>query len=237
MWAAQQAELARRVPDDRHRPPGARRTGRRTVHARRRGGRPGGRDPRPRDGRSCGRRRPVARWLRRDGPRRARTRRSSAASSCRERRPSRSVPRSLPFLALRAASWTGSPRAGSTASTPGSSARATRRRSPSRSSPAGSGRRAAPRPLRAIAGERFLPRLAAYPGPTLILNGELDVIFRLVGAGLRRGRASTPGGSAWPARRTSPTSIGRPPSAKRSAASPARSRPTDVLTTPARPGR
>jgi pimeloyl-ACP methyl ester carboxylesterase len=32
--------------------------------------------------------------------------------------------------------------------------------------------------LRAIAGERFLPRLAAYPGPTLIINGELDVIFR-----------------------------------------------------------
>ena len=33
--------------------------------------------------------------------------------------------------------------------------------------------------LRAIAGERFLPRLAVYPGSTLILNGELDVIFRL----------------------------------------------------------
>jgi pimeloyl-ACP methyl ester carboxylesterase len=33
--------------------------------------------------------------------------------------------------------------------------------------------------LRAVAGERFLPRLAAYPGPSLILNGERDVIFRL----------------------------------------------------------
>jgi pimeloyl-ACP methyl ester carboxylesterase len=33
--------------------------------------------------------------------------------------------------------------------------------------------------LRAIVGERFIPRLAAYPGPTLILNGDLDVIFRL----------------------------------------------------------
>jgi pimeloyl-ACP methyl ester carboxylesterase len=33
--------------------------------------------------------------------------------------------------------------------------------------------------LRAIAGERYLPRLAGYPGPTLFLNGELDVIFRL----------------------------------------------------------
>jgi pimeloyl-ACP methyl ester carboxylesterase len=33
--------------------------------------------------------------------------------------------------------------------------------------------------LRALAGERFVPRLAAYPGPTLILNGELDLPFRL----------------------------------------------------------
>jgi pimeloyl-ACP methyl ester carboxylesterase len=33
--------------------------------------------------------------------------------------------------------------------------------------------------LRALIGERFAPRLAAYPGPTLILNGDLDVLFRL----------------------------------------------------------
>ncbi len=33
--------------------------------------------------------------------------------------------------------------------------------------------------LRALVGERFLPRLAAYPGPTLILNGAWDVLFRL----------------------------------------------------------
>lgn len=33
--------------------------------------------------------------------------------------------------------------------------------------------------LRAIAGERFVPRLAAYPGPTLVLNGALDLPFRL----------------------------------------------------------
>jgi pimeloyl-ACP methyl ester carboxylesterase len=32
--------------------------------------------------------------------------------------------------------------------------------------------------LRAIAGRRFLPLLAAYPGPTLILNGERDFVFR-----------------------------------------------------------
>lgn len=33
--------------------------------------------------------------------------------------------------------------------------------------------------LRALVGERFAPRLAAYLGPTLILNGSLDVVFRL----------------------------------------------------------
>jgi pimeloyl-ACP methyl ester carboxylesterase len=33
--------------------------------------------------------------------------------------------------------------------------------------------------LRALVGERFIPRLAAYPGPSLIINGELDVLFRL----------------------------------------------------------
>jgi len=33
--------------------------------------------------------------------------------------------------------------------------------------------------LRAVAGERFVPRLAAYPGPTLLINGEYDLPFRL----------------------------------------------------------
>jgi pimeloyl-ACP methyl ester carboxylesterase len=33
--------------------------------------------------------------------------------------------------------------------------------------------------LRALVGQRFAPRLAAYPGPTLIVNGEYDVVFRL----------------------------------------------------------
>jgi pimeloyl-ACP methyl ester carboxylesterase len=36
--------------------------------------------------------------------------------------------------------------------------------------------------LRDIAGQRFAPRLAAYDGPVLILNGEFDPLFRL-GAG------------------------------------------------------
>jgi pimeloyl-ACP methyl ester carboxylesterase len=33
--------------------------------------------------------------------------------------------------------------------------------------------------LRAIVGERFAPRLAVYPGPTLIVNGDWDLLFRL----------------------------------------------------------
>jgi pimeloyl-ACP methyl ester carboxylesterase len=35
------------------------------------------------------------------------------------------------------------------------------------------------RAVRTLFGERFAPRLAAYPGPTLILNGEFDLLFRL----------------------------------------------------------
>ncbi len=33
--------------------------------------------------------------------------------------------------------------------------------------------------LRALDGQRFAPRLAAYPGPTLIVNGAWDPFFRL----------------------------------------------------------
>ena len=32
--------------------------------------------------------------------------------------------------------------------------------------------------LRSLFGQRFAPRLAAYPGPSLILNGDLDLLFR-----------------------------------------------------------
>ena len=45
--------------------------------------------------------------------------------------------------------------------------------------------------LRALSGERFLPRLAGYPGPTLILNGALDLPFRL-SAGAFAGAAQRP---------------------------------------------
>ena len=40
--------------------------------------------------------------------------------------------------------------------------------------------------LRAIVGERFQPRLAGYPGSTLILNGEWDALFRLDAGGFAR---------------------------------------------------
>jgi pimeloyl-ACP methyl ester carboxylesterase len=33
--------------------------------------------------------------------------------------------------------------------------------------------------LRTLFDQRFVPRLAAYPGPTVILNGEFDLLFRL----------------------------------------------------------
>jgi pimeloyl-ACP methyl ester carboxylesterase len=32
--------------------------------------------------------------------------------------------------------------------------------------------------VRALVGQRFKPRLAAWPGPTLLLNGEWDLFFR-----------------------------------------------------------
>jgi pimeloyl-ACP methyl ester carboxylesterase len=41
--------------------------------------------------------------------------------------------------------------------------------------------------LRALVGERFAPRLAVYPGPVLILNGQLDILFRLGARRFARG--------------------------------------------------
>jgi pimeloyl-ACP methyl ester carboxylesterase len=35
--------------------------------------------------------------------------------------------------------------------------------------------------VRSLVGERFRPRLARYPGRTLLVNGEFDVLFRLSG--------------------------------------------------------
>jgi pimeloyl-ACP methyl ester carboxylesterase len=39
--------------------------------------------------------------------------------------------------------------------------------------------RSGARAVRSIIGQRFRPRLARYPGRTLILNGEFDLLFRL----------------------------------------------------------
>jgi pimeloyl-ACP methyl ester carboxylesterase len=36
--------------------------------------------------------------------------------------------------------------------------------------------------IRAIVGERFLPRLALYPGRTLVINGAYDLMFRIAQA-------------------------------------------------------
>jgi pimeloyl-ACP methyl ester carboxylesterase len=33
--------------------------------------------------------------------------------------------------------------------------------------------------VRSLVGEEFRPRLARYPGPTLLVNGSRDVLFRL----------------------------------------------------------
>jgi pimeloyl-ACP methyl ester carboxylesterase len=33
--------------------------------------------------------------------------------------------------------------------------------------------------VRSLVGEEFKPRLARYPGPTLLINGQVDVLFRL----------------------------------------------------------
>jgi pimeloyl-ACP methyl ester carboxylesterase len=43
---------------------------------------------------------------------------------------------------------------------------------------AGLASRGAAEALRALAGERFLPRLAAYPGPVVLVNGQRDLVMR-----------------------------------------------------------
>ena len=117
-------------------------------------------------------RRPVARRLRRDGPRR---RDRPAGPRPRPVRGDRRAGR--PVGACRI--WpspgrsTGSRRRSGWTATRRFFRRATRRPSPIRSSAAASGRvaRATARPGR----RAFRPRLAAYPGPDLIVNGEYDL--------------------------------------------------------------
>jgi pimeloyl-ACP methyl ester carboxylesterase len=40
--------------------------------------------------------------------------------------------------------------------------------------------------VRALVGERFRPRLARYPGRTLVVNGEFDLVFRASAEAFRR---------------------------------------------------
>ena len=144
-----------------------------------------------------GRRRPVAGWLRRDGPGGSSTRSSSAAWSC-PARPPNPWARSLRRIGPSPGSWIGS----------------TGRRldalnawffrtrfPPAIAEPIVAGgfwSAAGAQALRAIVGERFQPRLAAYPGPTLILNGEWDAALPAVGAGaFARAAQDARGGCGW----------------------------------------
>ena len=174
VWAPQMAALAgefRAIAIDL---PGHGALGRRTVHAARRRRRASPRRSTEAARWQRGRGRAVARRLRRDGSRRPRARTSSAASSWPARRPSRRGSRPLPYLALAWVDGIGRRGRGSTAVNalvlPDAAI------APAIAEPIIAGgfwSRGGAEALRALAGERFIPRLAAYPGPTLIINGEL----------------------------------------------------------------
>ena len=66
--------------------------------------------------------------------------------------------------------------------------------------------------LRSLVGRSFAPRLAAYEGPTLFLNGTWDLPVPAVRRGRSPGRPSDRAGCVSRAPRTSPTSTGRAPS-------------------------
>jgi pimeloyl-ACP methyl ester carboxylesterase len=44
--------------------------------------------------------------------------------------------------------------------------------------------------IRSLVGKRFIPRIAAFPGPTLIINGGLDPLFRLSAGSFARAAAA-----------------------------------------------
>jgi pimeloyl-ACP methyl ester carboxylesterase len=101
--------------------------------------------------------------------------------------------------------------------------------------------------LRALVGNRYAPRLAAYPGPTLILNGAWDVLFRLTVGGFARvaqdARRVRLGGATHLANLDRPTAFSLAirrfveglPTAERTPAAPAARRPTAPAAD--RPGR
>ena len=94
--------------------------------------------------------------------------------------------------------------------------------------------------LRCLAGHRFKPELAAYPGPSLILNGSLDLLFRLGQRGFlavaQDGRSRAPAAGHAPLE-PGPAGGVQP---RRSGASPTSSRRPDVAlagrSDPGRPG-
>ena len=152
----------------------ARRSG---LHARRGGGRRRCRDRRggrsPRDPR-----RPVPRRVRRHDRGGPRNRGASGAWSSPARRPSRAASRPSPS-APSPGVWKRSRSAGWTRSPPGCSGDATGRRSRNRSSPRATGRGAARPRSELLTTARFHDRLVAFGGPILVINGGLDVIFRM----------------------------------------------------------
>ena len=218
-WAAQLAALGAEFRTIALDLPGARHARGRAVHAgwrrrRRRGG-----DPRRGPGRPGDRGRAVAGRLCRDDPRRARARaRPRARRLGRDRRagrPARSCPSALGRGHGRA-----SPTSASTGSTPGSSGP---RYPPAIAEPIVAGgfwSRGGAEALRAWPASGSCPRLAAYPGPSLIVNGEFDLPSSgWSRSGIRGGGPGRPARAPGAAPRTSPTSTGRRPSARRSGAS------------------
>ena len=171
---------------------------------------------RPRDPR-----RPVARRLRRDDPRRARDPIASGGWSSPARRPSRSGS-AVPF---RRSSWAWS---GSTARALDAAQRlvlpaalpAGDRRADHRGRVLVAGRRAGVRAAR----RRAVPAPAGrIRGPDLIVNGECDLLFRLGAGAFARAAHDARRVRSARARRTCRTSTGRRPSPRPSGGSPDRS--------------
>ncbi len=180
MWTPQLAALAERLPDDRRRPARAREHARTSPSPWPARPTPSRRPSAPRRGGRADRRRPVARRVRGDGARGASARGGPRAGAvgCDGRadwRPDRPVSgdrRVIDQVDLerldRVNAWF-----------------FRRRFPPEIAEPIVAGgfwSRGGAAALRSVAGERFVPRLAAYPGPSLILNGELDLPFRLFAA-------------------------------------------------------
>ena len=226
MWAAAAGRPRRRVPDDRAWTcPGTGRRADGAVHARRRRPTRLARRSTPSRGRAGGRRRPVARRLRRDGARRARTPERVRGLVLSGATAEPVGVRMLPYLAL-AAVMDGVDAHGSTSL----NAWFFRRRfPPAIAEPIVAGgfwSRGGAAALRALAGEPVPAAPGGLPRPDADHQRRARPAVPALRRGVRAGRARTRGGSAWPAPRTSPTSTGRRPSTRPSAGSRGRSTPS-----------